>query len=61
MILRRNRIENKKTMNKHYCSYIEAFNLILRLSKDTLKKEYISLEEDQEKNANMIETILFYL
>ena len=28
-------------MIKHYCSYIEAFNLILKLSQETLKKEYI--------------------
>lgn len=45
MINNRNRIESKKTMFKHYCSYIEAFNLVLRLSKETLKKVYIKASE----------------
>ena len=29
-------------MYKHYVSYIEAFNLVLRLSKETLKKEFLA-------------------
>ena len=41
MINKRGRIESKNNKIKHYCSYIEAFNLILKLSQETLKKEYI--------------------
>lgn len=43
-IIHKNQVENKKSMQKHYTTYVEAFNLILRLCKETLKKALINME-----------------
>ena len=64
MIVIKNRVENKKTMLKHYCTYIEAFNLILRLCKETLKKSFMELQDKEELTdieEHEMELILSYL
>ena len=64
MIIAKNRIESKKTMLKHYSTYIEAFNLILRLCKETLKKCYLELESKDEPTQleeSEMELILSFL
>ena len=45
-------------MFKHYCSYIEAFNLILRLTKETLKKEYIKASGEESSTQEYLEKML---
>jgi hypothetical protein len=45
-IIRGRRIENKDTMRKHFASYTEACNLILRLCQETLRR---SIEEDESE------------
>ena len=45
-ILNSGRIERKKSMSKHYGSYIEAYNLVLRLCKETLESFADELEQE---------------